>query len=45
MNNAHNTPVRSLLDPHPLVAWPDTTEEFCGITLRFHGVSLQNPWL
>ena len=35
MNKAQIPPVRSLLDPHPLVAWPDTTEVFCMVTFVF----------
>jgi len=38
MNNAHNPPVRSLLDPHPLVAWPDTTTQKCMVTSLKHPV-------
>ena len=29
------TRIRSLLDPRPLVAWPDTTEVFCMVTCIF----------
>ena len=43
MNKAYIPRLRSLLDPIPRLAWPDTTEVFRGVTLRFHGVSHQTP--
>ena len=36
MNNAHIPPVRSLLDPRPPVAWPDTTEVLCMVDMQKH---------
>ena len=42
MNKGHIPPVRSLLDPRPIVAWPDTTEVFCGSDVPKQPVS-QNP--
>ena len=36
MNKAHNPPLRSLLGPRPLVAWPDTTEVFRGSDVQKH---------
>jgi hypothetical protein len=38
MNKAHIAPLGSLLDPHPLHAWPDTTEVFRGVTVRKQAV-------
>ena len=36
MNKGHIPPVRSLLDPRPLLAWPDTTEVFCMVDVQKH---------
>jgi hypothetical protein len=38
MNKAHIAAVRSLLDPHPLHAWPDTTGKNCWTDVEEQGV-------